>query len=289
MRKFLYYIYAAPIYAFTLLPFPLFYFVCDIFYIITYYLVGYRKKVVYTNLRNAFPEKTEKEIDTIAKRYYHFMIDLFMETFKMLTMTEKQLLDRVVINDLSIVEDLKSKNKNYLFVMGHFGNWEWGGQSYQLRHIYEQDVLYHPLKSEFFEWLMLKVRTRFGIRMVPMNTVLKVMVQNRNKVTSTCFIADQTPTNIRDAYWTTFLNQDTPVYFGTEKIAKRFNYPVVFVSIFKERRGYYQAYLKLICDDSASTPDGFITEAHTRLLEEDIKKQPEIWLWSHRRWKHKRT
>jgi KDO2-lipid IV(A) lauroyltransferase len=289
MRKFLYYIYAAPIYAFTLLPFPLFYFVCDIFYIITYYLVGYRKKVVYTNLRNAFPEKTEKEIDTIAKRYYHFMIDLFMETFKMLTMTEKQLLDRVVINDLSIVEDLKSKNKNYLFVMGHFGNWEWGGQSYQLRHIYEQDVLYHPLKSEFFEWLMLKVRTRFGIRMVPMNTVLKVMVQSRNKVTSTCFIADQTPTNIRDAYWTTFLNQDTPVYFGTEKIAKRFNYPVVFVSIFKERRGYYQAYLKLICDDSASTPDGFITEAHTRLLEEDIKKQPEIWLWSHRRWKHKRT
>ena len=289
MRKFLYYIYAAPIYAFTLLPFPLFYFVCDIFYIITYYLVGYRKKVVYTNLRNAFPEKTEKEIDTIAKRYYHFMIDLFMETFKMLTMTEKQLLNRVVINDLSIVEDLKSKNKNYLFVMGHFGNWEWGGQSYQLRHIYEQDVLYHPLKSEFFEWLMLKVRTRFGIRMVPMNTVLKVMVQNRNKVTSTCFIADQTPTNIRDAYWTTFLNQDTPVYFGTEKIAKRFNYPVVFVSIFKERRGYYQAYLKLICDDSASTPDGFITEAHTRLLEEDIKKQPEIWLWSHRRWKHKRT
>ena len=289
MRKFLYYIYAAPIYAFTLLPFPLFYFVCDIFYIITYYLVGYRKKVVYTNLRNAFPEKTEKEIDTIAKRYYHFMIDLFMETFKMLTMTEKQLLNRVVINDLSIVEDLKSKNRNYLFVMGHFGNWEWGGQSYQLRHIYEQDVLYHPLKSEFFEWLMLKVRTRFGIRMVPMNTVLKVMVQNRNKVTSTCFIADQTPTNIRDAYWTTFLNQDTPVYFGTEKIAKRFNYPVVFVSIFKERRGYYQAYLKLICDDSASTPDGFITEAHTRLLEEDIKKQPEIWLWSHRRWKHKRT
>ena len=289
MRKFLYYIYAAPIYAFTLLPFPLFYFVCDIFYIITYYLVGYRKKVVYTNLRNAFPEKTEKEIDTIAKRYYHFMIDLFMETFKMLTMTEKQLLNRVVINDLSIVEDLKSKNRNYLFVMGHFGNWEWGGQSYQLRHIYEQDVLYHPLKSEFFEWLMLKVRTRFGIRMVPMNTVLKVMVQSRNKVTSTCFIADQTPTNIRDAYWTTFLNQDTPVYFGTEKIAKRFNYPVVFVSIFKERRGYYQAYLKLICDDSASTPDGFITEAHTRLLEEDIKKQPEIWLWSHRRWKHKRT
>ncbi len=252
-------------------------------------MIGYRKNVVYTNLRNAFPEKSEIEIHKIAKGYYHYMIDLFMETFKMLTMSEKQLSERVTIDNLSMIQELKTRNQNFLFVMGHFGNWEWGGQSFQLQHIFEQDVLYHPLKSKFFEWLMLKVRTRFGIRMVPMNNVLKTMIGNKNRLTSTCFIADQTPTNVRDAYWTTFLNQDTAVYFGTEKIAKKFNYPVVFASVFRERRGFYKAYLHKISDDSANTPDGFITETHTRLLEEDIKKQPEIWLWSHRRWKHKRV
>ena len=289
MKKFFYYILASPIFLFALLPFWAFYFVCDIFYAITFYIIGYRKKVVYTNLRNAFPEKTEMEIHKIAKGYYHFMIDLFMETFKMLTMPEKQFLKRVSIENIEMIYELKERNQNYLFVMGHFGNWEWGGQSFQLRHIFEQDVLYHPLKSPFFEWLMLKVRTRFGIRMVPMNTVLKTMVQNKNRLTSTCFIADQTPPNVKEAYWTTFLNQDTPVYLGTEKIAKRFNYPVIFVSIFREKRGYYKTLLRKISDDSANTPDGFITETHTRLLEEDIRKQPEIWLWSHRRWKHKRA
>ena len=289
MKKFFYYILASPIFLFTLLPFWAFYFVCDIFYGITFYIIGYRKKVVYTNLRNAFPEKTEEEIHKIAKGYYHFMIDLFMETFKMLTMPEKQFLKRVTVENIELVYELKERNQNFLFVMGHFGNWEWGGQSFQLHHIFEQDVLYHPLKSKFFEWLMLKVRTRFGIRMVPMNTILKAMVQNKNRLTSTCFIADQTPTNVKEAYWTTFLNQDTPVYLGTEKIAKRFNYPVIFVSIFREKRGYYKTLLRKISDDSANTPDGFITETHTRLLEEDIRKQPEIWLWSHRRWKHKRA
>ena len=289
MKKFFYYILASPIFLFTLLPFWAFYFVCDIFYGITFYIIGYRKKVVYTNLRNAFPEKTEMEIHKIAKGYYHFMIDLFMETFKMLTMPEKQFLKRVSIENIEMIYELKERNQNYLFVMGHFGNWEWGGQSFQLRHIYEQDVLYHPLKSKFFEWLMLKIRTRFGIRMVPMNTVLKAMLQNKNRLTSTCFIADQTPTNVKEAYWTNFLNQDTPVYLGTEKIAKKFNYPVIFVSIFREKRGYYKTILHKISDDSANTPDSFITETHTRLLEEDIKKQPEIWLWSHRRWKHKRA
>ncbi len=289
MKKFFYYILASPVFLLSLLPFPVFYFVCDIFYLITFYIIGYRKKVVYTNLNNAFPDKSTIEIDKIAKRYYHFMVDLFMETFKLLTMTEKQLKERVLFNDWSMINELKDRNQNFLFVMGHYGNWEWCGQSFQLQHIFQQDVLYHPLSSNFFEWLMMKLRTRFGVGMLPMNSALKEMVKRRNILSATAFLADQTPTNTRDAYWTNFLNQETAVYIGTEKIAKKFNYPVVFVSVYRIKRGFYKTYFHKISDDSSNTPDGFITETHTRLLEEDIKKQPELWLWSHRRWKHKRT
>src|ERR1039457_2007967 len=127
MKKFFYYILASPIFLFSLFPFPVFYFVCDIFSFITFHLIGYRKKVVYTNLRNAFPEKTEIEIDKIPKKYYHFMIDIFMETFKMLTMPEAQFKKRLSIENLEMIYELKERNQNYLFVMGHFGNWEWGG------------------------------------------------------------------------------------------------------------------------------------------------------------------
>ncbi len=289
MKKLYYYILASPIYLLTLLPFPVFYLVCDLLYFITYTLVGYRKKVVYTNLRNAFPEKTEKEIDKIAKAYYHFMIDLFMETFKLLTMTRQQVKERVTFDDLSLVHDLKARNQNYLWVMGHFGNWEWCGQSFQLQHLFQQDVLYHPLTNQFFEWLMNKVRARFGVHVIPMNVSIKEMIRRKNILNTTAFLADQTPSNPRDAYWMTFLNQDTPVLIGTEKIAKKFNYPVIFVSVRRIKRGYYKTYFTKICDDAAKTPDGFITETHTRMLEEDIRRQPETWLWSHRRWKHKRA
>lgn len=113
------------------------------------------------------------------------------------------------------------------------------------------------------------------------------MVKNRNEVTATAFAADQTPPP-ETAYWTTFLNQDTPVFWGTEKIAQKFNYPVVYVTIRLVKRGHYEVDAELVYDDPKSTKEGEITEMHTRRLEQDIKKQPEIWLWSHRRWKHKR-
>jgi len=217
------------------------------------------------------------------------MVDLFLETFKLLTISKKELQQRVVFDDITLVNQLKARNQNFLFVMGHYGNWEWCGQSFQLKHIYQQDVLYHPLSSPFFEWFTMKLRTRFGVKPLAMKTSLKEMINRKTILTATAFLADQTPTSTRDAYWTKFLNQDTAVYIGTEKIAKKFNYPVIFVSVHRITRGYYSTSFKLITDDSANTAEGFITETHTRLLEEDIKQHPEFWLWSHRRWKHKRN
>ncbi len=289
MKKLYYYILAAPIYLFALLPFSVFYFVCDIFYLIGFYVIGYRKKVIYTNLRNAFPNKTKQEIDTIAKAYYHFMIDLFLETFKFLVMSKAEVQKRVTFDDLAMMQEFKDHNQNILFVMGHYGNWEWCGQSFHLHQILQVDVLYHPLSSGFFEWIMMKLRTRFGVQPIPMKSSIKEMVRRKSIINATAFLADQTPSNTRDAHWMQFLNQDTPVLIGTEKIAKKFHYPVVYVSVQRLKRGYYKTYFTKICDDASTTPDGFVTETHTRLLEEDIIRQPETWLWSHRRWKHKRA
>jgi KDO2-lipid IV(A) lauroyltransferase len=189
---------------------------------------------------------------------------------------------------MKLLDRLYHKKRNFLFVMGHFGNWEWGGPSFCMQTPYEVFALYHPLKNKFFNRLTKKIRTRFGARLIPMKMAVREMVKHKHILNATAFIADQTPSNPGEAYWTTFLNQDTPVFLGTEKIAKRFDYPVVFVSVRKVKRGYYSVNFQLVCEDSAGTPEGFITEAHTRMLEEEINRQPEIWLWSHRRWKHKR-
>lgn len=290
-NKWYYYIIAAPIWLLMLLPFPLLYLLSDILYLLAYYVIGYRKKVVYQNLRNSFPEKTDKEIGRIAKGYYHFMIDLFIETFKTMTMTRKQMVKRsdFTSDGKKVISRLIAENQNFLLVMGHFGNWEWGGHSFCIQNDYELFALYHPIKNKFFDWLTNYIRTKFGMRLINMHHSVREMVKNRHVSGATAFIADQTPSNPKEAFWMTFLNQDTPVLPGTEIIAKKFNYPVVFASVQRKKRGYYQVHFELLCEEPSKTQEGEITTLHTRKLEEEIKRQPEIWLWSHRRWKHKRS
>ena len=282
-----YHILASPLYLFMLLPFPVIYLVSDLLYLLMFYVIGYRKKVVYDNLRNSFPGAGEEWINKVAKGYYRFMVDLFIETFKTLTMSARQIKKRTVMADMSLIKELKERDQNFLIVMGHYGNWEWCGHSFSLHHQYQLDALYHPLSNPFFDWLTNKIRSKFGMGLIPMQSSVREMVKRRGTLSATAFIADQTP-QPENAYWLTFLNQDTPVFIGTEKIAKKFNYPVVFAKIKREKRGYYSVHFTKITDDPQNTPDGYITEQHTRLLEEEIVAAPEFWLWSHRRWNHKR-
>lgn len=280
---------AAPIYLIALLPFPLFYLLSDFLFLLGYYIIGYRKKVIHQNLKNAFPEKTEAEITAIGRKYYRHMIDLFLETFKVLVMTPKQLQKRQRFDEsISIPQEFAAKKQSVIYVLGHFGNWEWSGQSFQVKHIMQLDVLYHPIKNKFFDWLTYKIRNRFGMYPIPMQVSVKEMIRRRDKAAGTAFLADQTPSNKDASHWMTFLNQDTPVFAGTEKIAKKLNLPVVFIHVKKLKRGYYETAFEIITASPKDTPENWITERHTQMLEQDILKQPEIWLWSHRRWKHKR-
>ncbi|WP_343306921.1 lysophospholipid acyltransferase family protein [Chitinophaga niabensis] len=285
----MYYILLPFIYLLSWIPFPLFYGVSDLMFVMIYYVFGYRKKVVGQNLRNAFPEKSEKEIRAIMRRFYRSFCDVLLETFKTLTISERSAIKRCQLTPeaLQLFNRYADENKSIIIVMGHFGNWEWAGNTFSLQCRHHLYVVYHPLSNKHFNGLIYRMRTRFGTGLIAMKDTFREMVQHKAELDATAFIADQTPAP-DSAFWLTFLNQDTPVFQGTEKIARKMNYPVVYARVERLKRGYYEISAETLFDEPGKTAEGEITAAHTRALEKDIQHQPESWLWSHRRWKHKR-
>jgi KDO2-lipid IV(A) lauroyltransferase len=285
----LYYLTLPFIYLLSVLPFPLVYGISNVVYYLLYYLLGYRKEVVLKNLRNSFPEKSEKEIQIISRRFYRYFCDLFLETFKTLSISRKTMLKhcRLEENAQRLFDELAADNQSIMVVMGHLGNWEWAGNTFSICCKHQLYVIYHPLSNKYFNGLIIKMRTRFGTKLIPMKDTLREMLNNRKTLSATAFIADQSPQPDR-AYWMSFLNQDTPVFLGIEKIALKIRYPLVYVSIKRVKRGHYELNAERIELPSVETRPGEITELHTKRLEADIRKQPETWLWTHRRWKHTR-
>lgn len=189
---------------------------------------------------------------------------------------------------LELFQAYAKENKSIILVLGHKGNWEWAGNTFSLLCKHQLYVIYHPLSHPYFNRLIIKMRTRFGTKLIAMKDTFRSMVQNRAELNATAFIADQTP-DPNTAYWMSFMNQDTPVFLGTEKIAQKLNYPIVYVSIHKIKRGYYTLKAQtLTIPPYESLSEGDITKAHTNKLEADIAEQPHLWLWTHRRWKHVR-
>ena len=171
--------------------------------------------------------------------------------------------------------------------MGHLGSWELGGAYFSQLPVHQLYVIYHPLANQHFERLFYRMRTRLGAKLYPMKDTFRGMLKNRGEVTATAFIADQTPSP-DNAHWKTFMNQQTAVFKGTEIIARKLDYPVIYMSVIREKRGLYKLHCELLAEHPKQLADNEITEMHTRRLQQDIYKYPETWLWSHRRWKHKR-
>lgn len=285
-----YYIVLPFIYLLSALPFRALYTLSNGMYVFLYHIMGYRKKVVITNLKNSFPEKTEEEINTICKQYYSYLCDLFLETFKTLTISKKSMLKHCYFHPdaQKLFDRLADENKSVILVLGHLGNWEWAGNTFSLCCRHQLYVIYHPLRNKQFDGLMYKMRSHFGTKLIAKKDTFRTMLAQKGELNVTAFIADQTPFP-ENAYWVRFLNQDTPVFKGTEIIAKKINYPVVYVNVDRIKRGYYELNAEMLCEDPAATADEEITLMHTRRLEQDIIARPETWLWSHKRWKHKRV
>jgi len=286
----LYFLLLPFLYLLSVLPFTLLYFLSDILYLLLYYVIGYRKRIIIQNLQNSFPDKSNAEIKVIIKKFYRYLCDLFLETFKTLTISPKTMLAHCKMDKgaQQLFQQLNDEKKSIILVIGHFGNWEWAGNTFSLICKQQLYVIYHTIANKNFNELMYKMRTRFGTKLIEMNDTFKAMVSNRHEISVTAFIADQTP-QPKNAYWTNFLHQDTPVFWGTERIARKLNYPIVYITIKRLKRGYYELFAELLENNPVETIDGAISEQHTKRLEQDIIAQPEIWLWSHRRWKHKRS
>ena len=267
MAAIIYYIALPFIYLLSLLPFPFLYLVSDGLYGILYYVIGYRKEVVLQNLRNSFPTKSDADIKKISKDFYHYLCDLTLETFKTLTISKENMLKHCSIQPetLKLFNKLAEENKSFILVMGHWGNWEWAGNIFSLLCKHQLYVIYHPLSNKYFDGLIYRMRTRFGTKLIAMKDTYREMAGKRNELSATAFIADQTPSP-EGAFWTTFLNQDTPVFKGTEKIAQRMDYPVVYGRVKRIKRGYYEISAETLFENPAKTEPDMISKSHTKTV-----------------------
>jgi Kdo2-lipid IVA lauroyltransferase/acyltransferase len=285
MTALFYYLTYPFVYLLASLPFPALYAVSDALAWLMR-LVGYRKDVIKTNLRNSFPEKSEAEIRDIYLQFYTYLCDLMLETIKTMRMTEEEYKERVIVENPELLHDLYAKGKSVVLMLGHYGNWELFGPCMSLNTDHQLVVVFRPLTNPYFDRMMTSWRTRFGTEITPVQQTLRTMINNKNRLTITAFISDQAAPI--GAYWTTFLHQETSVFTGAEKVASKFGFPVVYLHGARPKRGHYTIKLEILYAEPSKTGENEISEGFTRRLERDIVADPVIWLWSHKRWKNKR-
>jgi KDO2-lipid IV(A) lauroyltransferase len=250
-------------------------------------VIGYRKKVVFNNLKASFPKKSELELDSIMKKFYSHLCDVIVESIKGFTISEKQLRKRLIIRNPNLINELANNNQSVILVGGHINNWEICAQAVPFYSTHECVAIFKPLSNKFFNAKITNSREKYGLILAPMKETR--LMFNQNEIPrAIIFGSDQSPSNPSNAYWMDFLNQETGVLFGTEKYAKEYNWPVVYVRIFKMKRGYYEVEYELITDNPQLSSHGEITESFTKMIEKDILSTPQYWLWSHKRWKHKK-
>ena len=276
----------APFYILSLLPFWILFSIAHFAYFILFKCLGYRKNVVFHNLRNSFPEKSEKIIHQEAKNFYKHFCEVFIESVKMLTISPQQIKQRYNFTNLALINDLYINNKSIIIYAAHYGNWEWM-TSLQLQTKYQMYSFYQKQSSKYFDDFMIHQRERFGNLCVESQSGFKTLVQNTRakNLTITYVVGDQSPMSKSSMYWTKFLNQDTAFLIGADRMAKKCRQQLVYPHVTQPKKGHYDIEFKIIPMDS----DTDSTETYANLLEKNIQEQPELWLWSHKRWKRKRN
>ena len=262
--------------------------IADFLYVLVYYLIGYRKKVVQQNLKLSFPEKSTTEIKKITKGFYKNFADVFVDSIKLLSISKKGLEKWIEVENIELLQHYYQQQEVVLVMTSHLTTWELISHRTAVLDL-PVDVVYKQLSSPFFEQFMLKLRSRFGIQPIKMQHIFRDMVKRKGEPRIIGIIADQAAESPDTAYWTTFLHQETDFFMGTEKMARSFNYPIVYAELTRIRRGKYRLrFSDLVQRPYTDIPMGGITETYIRTLEKSIQENPSDWLWSHRRFKHKR-
>lgn len=255
------------------------------------YVASYRKNVILGNLRNSFPELSQTRIKAIMNGFYFHLADLIFEIVKLGSLTEKELLKRVTVSGEQILAELVEQKKGVVMVMCHSGNWEWtsqrvcfAGRSFEYIGVVAKEVS-NPYFDDYFTDIRMRLQKGHA-EIIPFSDTTRHLAAIRHKTSMIITIADQTPHKDQIQYRTDFLNQDSGVFLGPERIARSLNFAVVYCHVTKKGRGQYHIEFELITDSPKENPQYEITNSHVKMLEADIRKQPEIWLWSHRRWKY---
>lgn len=277
------------LYALSILPMKVLYVFATLLYYLIYYVFGYRRTVVRTNLKNSFPEKGEKEIELIEKRFFKYLAALIFEIIKMSTISKKELQKRFKFINMDRINDYLERGESVLACSGHYGNWEWGTLSIGLSFKALNYPIYKPLSNQVFDQWFYHIRTRFGNRMIAMKQTFRALSETKELTTVFCFGNDQAPPKSESHRWINFLNQQTSFQQGIEKIGIKTKRPIFYLKVTVLKKGYYE----IDCIPLRLHPEQVsaqeITDLHVRLLEQTIINEPAYWLWSHRRWKHQPT
>lgn len=270
------------------LPFRVIYLLSDIFYIVVYYIIKYRKEVVAQNLRNSFPEKNETEIKSISRRYFRHFCDLTLESIKMHGMHEQDFRERITFKNPELVNSYSEKNKSVVVLTMHYNNWEWSA-SVPLHVKHTVLGVYKPLHNLKFDVFMNNTRAKLGAELIQNSQVLRRVIRaEQNKEPVFVWLAgDQTPPEFHK-FWFRFLNQEAMFYPGPASISKRFNQPIIFQKLEKIGRGKYECSFEVLFENPAEVSEAEIINTYIGKMEEVIRENPEFYLWSHKRWKHKR-
>ncbi|MEN3322113.1 lysophospholipid acyltransferase family protein [Mariniflexile soesokkakense] len=273
----------------SILPFKLLYLVSDGVYVLLYYIIGYRKKVVYSNLKLVFPDKPEKELALIQKKFYQHLCDMFLEMAKTMTISESELKKRFVLLNPEEFQRLELQNKSVLLMYGHYASWEW---SVVLQNYinFKGFGVYKKLANKYFDKLVRDIRSKFSTQLISTKETISIINHNEaeGKKSITAFLSDQSPRLTKDVYWGTFMDIETPCFTGAERLAKKLDLTIAYLKVNKVKRGYYEAEIKTLAEKSNDYKDYELTDLFLREVEKQIYDAPEYYFWTHKRWKHKR-
>jgi KDO2-lipid IV(A) lauroyltransferase len=281
----MYYLLYGLMYGISLLPMWLLYGLSDGLALLLYGVIRYRRGIVLSNLRNAFPEKTGQERLRIARKFYRNFTDNFIETLKLLSASKAFLEKRLVMDNIELLDYFYDSGRKVQLHLGHTFNWEIANVAIPLRTRYTFLVAYMPVENKLFERLFLHLRSRTGSVPLPATRMQRAILPYRNKLYALALVADQAPGGPENSYWLNFFGRPTAFIRGAERGARIGDIPAVFVRIYRSSRGHYRVHLTTLAEHPGDLPEGELTRRYRDMLEEAIRLQPEGWLWSHKRWK----
>jgi KDO2-lipid IV(A) lauroyltransferase len=273
----------------SILPFRLLYAVSDVLYVVLYHIVGYRKQTVKENLKLVFPDKSEAERQLITKRFYHHLCDMILEAIKSMSISVEDMKARFKFTNIELIKEFEKQNKSIVLMCAHYGSWEWIFiiQTYVKFRGY---AIYKRLNNSYFDKLVRGIRARYNSYLVTTKETIPTLIENKKKgvLTMNGFVSDQTPKKGKAYHWNTFMGIEVPIHTGAEMLAKKLDMPVIFFSVKRIKRGFYETTFQTLAEQPNEYKNYAITDQFLKHVEQQIIEAPEYYLWTHKRWKHRK-